>query len=160
MKRTISSLLTLTILFCLLLTGCDLNSLSAPAEKKLTDEEYHTLMTPLLTTNPSGDRIVTYLDSQYSRKYIPEHLQAASPEEVGLILQLNVKQLRASYTEGTVFGEKIQACLVESSTGNIIAETTFQTVFPETLSSRIWKVPVPEEEIMTWVEQQAAGFLK
>ena len=154
MKRTISSLLALTILLCLLLTGCDINSLLTPAEKPLTDEEYHTLMTPLLTSNPSGDRVVTYLDNQYSRKYIPEQLQAASPEEVGFILQLNVKQLRAMYTEGTVFGEKIQASLVESSSGTVIAETTFQTVFPETLSSRIWKVPVPEEDIMNWVEQQ------
>lgn len=156
MKRTISLLLVLVSLFCLILTGCGSEAQGTPA-KKLTDEEYHTLMTPLYTTMPSGDRIVTFLDNQYSRKYIPETLQAQAPEEVGYILRLEVDRISANYTRGLVWGEKIQAYLIDSSTGMTIAETHFKTVFPETLMSDVWNVPVPEEDIMTWVEHRYPG---
>ena len=71
MKRTISLLLVLISLFCLMLTGCGTEMNQVQPKKKLTDEEYHTLMTPLYTTTPSGDRIVTFLDNRYSRLDLP-----------------------------------------------------------------------------------------
>jgi len=151
MKKVIS-LFLLVFLSFLLLTGC-------AAEKTLTDEEYNTLMQQLSTTASSGDRVVARNSSgSYIRKYIPEQLLANSPEEVGYILMLETDSNRASYTGGhVVFGEIIHAALVDSTTGHTIAEKTFDVVFPETVRSDVYTIPVSEEDVMTWLEHRHPG---
>lgn len=139
-------LMSVLLLFCFL-TGCE--------KEEETPPDYNTVMSELDPSTANGTLITGYdiTKRTYLETYIPEGLLASTPEEVGYMLRMDLSAGETSqqYYGPLIFGDYVSIEFVDCSTGEVLAQRTFEPYFPEEVPANYRAAP-PEDIVITWVE--------
>ena len=139
-------LMSVLLLFCFL-TGCE--------KEEETPPDYNTVMSELDPSTANGTLITGYdiTKRTYLETYIPEGLLASTPEEVGYMLRMDLSAGETSqqYYGPLIFGDYVSIEFVDCSTGEVLAQRTFEPYFPEEVPANYRATPLASD-VITWVE--------
>ena len=110
----------------------------------------------------STTKAVTLEDGEYSTQYIPEELQAQSPDEVRYVVLLEKSSVRVGYYTGGggAYQRVYNLSIRDLATGEIIASQEFNGGYPPqqtTKKGNVYGSAPSSEKIREWVDSYISG---